>query len=208
MHLQRSDGQATLFDKTHGVPFIWGDTPLTVELKWKGGVQRRSSIQGFWIEHLLTGDSQVIMDDDDANESADVVEFFFDELEITCRLYHCKYAGGDEPGLRVSDVQVVCAQAVRSAKWADAPLALINHLQLREDSSRRGGRPTRFEKGGLQLLSMIKRLLPHRRFNLQIYVVQPGLALSDIDRNVSLVLGASDNFVQELTGYPLTVVGS
>jgi superfamily II DNA or RNA helicase len=208
VHLQRADGQAILFDKTHGEPFVWKNTPIKVESKWKGGVQRTSSVQGFWIEHLMTGESQVIMDDDDANESADVVEFFFNDLEITCRLYHCKYAGGEDPGLRVSDVQVVCAQAVRSAKWADAPVALINHLQLREDAARRGGRPTRFEKGGLQQLSTIKRLLPHRRFNLQIYVVQPGLALNVIDRNISLVLGASDNFIHELTGYPLTVVGS
>lgn len=208
VHLQRSGGQAILFDKTHGQSADWGATPLKVESKWKGKTQRANSIQGWWIDRLLAGDSPIIMDDDDANESADIVELSVDNHEIVCRLYHCKYSEGDKPGLRVNDVQVVCAQAVRSAKWSDAPEALFSHLQKREAPERRAGRPTRFERGSLAQLSTLKRLLPHRRFNLQIYVVQPGLALDDIDRNISLVLGASDNFIQELTGNPLTVVGS
>lgn len=208
VHLQRSGGQAILFDKTHGQHIEWGSTPLKVESKWKGGILRPKSIQGWWIDHLLDGDSQIIMDDDDANESADIVEIAFDDNDITCRLYHCKYSAGAEPGVRVNDVQVVCAQATRSAKWADAPEALFTHLHLREAPQRRGGRPSRFERGDLKQLSTVKRLLPHRRFNLQIYVVQPGLSIDDVDRNISLVLGASDNFIQELTGYPLTFLGS
>lgn len=208
VHLQRADGQAILFDKTHAQSIKWGNAPFKIESKWKAGGRRPSSIQGWWIDRLLEGSSDIIFDDDDANESADIVEISVDEQEIVCWLYHCKYASGSDPGVRVNDVQVVCAQAARSAKWAEAPESLFTHLQLREAPERRGGRPTRFERGDLGRLSAIKRLLTRRRFSLHICVVQPGLSVDDIDRNISLVLGASDNFIHELTGYPLTVFGS
>jgi superfamily II DNA or RNA helicase len=207
VHLLRSDGQAILFDRTHAERFGWGDTPFNIESKWKAGIRRQDSIQGRWIDHLLEGNSNIIFDDDDANECADIVEISYNDLDITCRLYHCKYSSGDRPGLRVEDVQVVCAQATRSAKWANAPDSLFAHLQLREAPERRSGRPTRFERGDLHLLSKLKRLAPKRRFSLHVYVVQPGLSVDQIDRNISLVLGASDNFIHELTGYPLTVIG-
>jgi superfamily II DNA or RNA helicase len=207
VHLQRADGEAILFDTAHAQAFRWGDTPFHVESKWKAGARRENSIQGRWIERLLEEKSDIIFDDDDANECADIVEISSNEFEIVCRLYHCKYSTGNMPGLRVEDVQVVCAQATRSAKWADSPDSLFAHLQLREAPERRGGRPTRFERGSLRQLSALKRLAPKRRFSLHIYVVQPGLSINRIDRNISLVLGASDNFIHELTGYPLMVIG-
>lgn len=208
VHLQRSDGDAILFDAAHAEAFDWADAPIGVESKWKGGNRRPDSIQGRWIDKLLKGKSEIIFDDDDANECADIVEITWNDLDIVCNLYHCKYSHGDAPGRRVSDVQEVCAQATRSAKWATSPESLIAHLQLREAPERRAGRPTRFERGSLSDLSKLKRLASKRRFCLRIYVIQPGLLVEQIDRNISLVLGASDNFIHELTGYPLTVVGS
>ncbi|MES2312542.1 MAG: DEAD/DEAH box helicase family protein [Pseudomonadota bacterium] len=207
VHLQRSDGEAILFDQAHAQGIDWGDTPIKVESKWKGGNRRPDSIQGRWIDKLLEDTSEIIFDDDDANECADIVEISYNDLEIVCRLYHCKYSHGNAPGRRVDDVQIVCAQATRSAKWANSPESLFSHLQLREAPERRGGRPTRFERGSLRQLIALKRLVSKRRFSLHIYVVQPGLLVSQIDRNISLVLGASDNFIHELTGYPLTVIG-
>jgi len=208
VHLQRADGQSILFDRAHACAVAWGDTPLDKESKWKAGQRRAKSIQGWWIEELLRGESKIVFDDDDANESADIVEISHNEQAITCRLYHCKYSSGATPGLRIKDIQEVCAQAVRSAKWADIPENLFTHLQLREADGHRGGRPSRFERGTLRELSLLKRLVSKRRFSLHIYVVQPGLSVEQIDRNVSLVLGACDNFVHEITGYPLTVLGS
>jgi hypothetical protein len=59
----------------------------------------------------------VLLDDDRANQAADLVglEVVGGELHIT--LVHCKFSSESTPGARVADLYELCGQAMRSAKW-------------------------------------------------------------------------------------------
>jgi hypothetical protein len=73
------------------------------------------------IENVLKDSSfAVVLDDDDAGESADVVAIREVSLqnakEIDVFFYHCKFTK-EKPGARVDDLYVVCGQAQKSIGW-------------------------------------------------------------------------------------------
>lgn len=186
----------------------WDGVPLTKESKWRNGIQRPSSIQGFMISECLAQENSFVFDDDDTGEVADIIVLTEkqDTYELDIVLYHCKYASGNTPGARYSDLYEVCGQAVKSARMMNRPEALIAHMIRREQ--RLGGRPSRFEKGTMSELRSLLRRLPHYRPRLNICVVQPGLSAGALTADLSAILAAADGFVLEFTGRKLRVFGS
>jgi hypothetical protein len=186
----------------------WGSTKLNVESKWKGGVARPNSIQGFIISMLMAQTNDFVLDDDDSGEIADVIGIEDDKVgkELRVSLYHCKYAHGDSAGARVADLYEVCGQAIKSCRIMNRAEDLIAHILRRE--SRLGGRPTRFEKGSEQEMRSLKARSSTYRMKLQVYVVQPGLSARAFTPELSSILGAADNFVLEFTGRRLGVIAS
>src|SRR5207244_976381 len=120
----------------------WSGVPITQESKWKNGQVRPTSVQGRLIDERVNAFNMFVIDDDDAGEAADVVEISEAAREFVFRLYHCKYASAAEPGARVKDLYEVCGQAVRSARLAANPQAVIRHLERRETPGLLHGRPT------------------------------------------------------------------
>jgi superfamily II DNA or RNA helicase len=186
----------------------WSQVDIRVESKWRNGVLRQNSIQDAVIDRVVNADNTFVFDDDDPGEVADVVEIVEAEHEVLFRFYHCKYASGDAPGVRVADLEVVSAQAVRSVRWTKDPEQLIQHLVHRQSEQRRNGRPSRLEKGNLKGLLRLKRKLARVRSRYEIVVVQPGLSKSKIDPALASILGAANGYILDTTGRPLRVVGS
>jgi hypothetical protein len=205
-HFRKHETHPFTFDSRDILPIDWSGVPITHESKWKDGQIRAASVQGRFIEERVSSFNKFVIDDDDAGEAADIVEIAETGNELLFRLYHCKYASGAEPGARVKDLYEVCGQAVRSARLATNPLALLRHLERREALLH--GRPTRFEKGDLKELRSLRRQLPRRRSRFEIAVVQPGLSRSQLDPDLASILGAADTYVREFTGAALTVYGS
>jgi superfamily II DNA or RNA helicase len=184
----------------------WRDVPIRFESKWRGGILRPESVQGRLIDTLLLSTSTVLFDDDDAGEIADVIEIIVDQQEVLIRLYHCKYSAGDEPGMRVGDLYVVCGQAVKSSKVVNYPAALLQRLEHRE--SILGGRPTRFERGNIGQLRKLRRRADRFRWRFEIAIVQPGLSRSELTAEAATILAAADSYVLEITGSRLKVYAS
>lgn len=207
-HFERHDAQAFTFDVRQIQTVDWGDVPITLESKWKHGIERPTSVQGHFISMRTTLNNSFVIDDDDAGESADIVEISETGTDLLIRLFHCKYSGGESPGARVKDLYEVCGQAVRSARLVERPVTLLRHLEKRESLQQRGGRPTRFEKGSLKELRALRRRLSHRRSRFEIAVVQPGISVGQLTPELSSILGAADSYVREFTGRPLAVYGS
>ena len=185
----------------------WTGVDIRKESRWKAGVERPNSIQAHVLSILAKGTSDVIVDDDDSGESADIVAINEESDQIQITLYHCKYSHRESPGIRVSDLYEVCGQAVRSARFSNCAKELIKHLSKREREFL-NGRPTRFVKGSHEDLTRMARKLQRVKVRLKIVIVQPGLSKSAIEPNVASILGAADHFIRALADSPVVVWAS
>ena len=186
----------------------WTGVQLTVESAWKNGVHRANSVQARVLEVLAKRQNVIVFDDDDAGESADVVEIIEHTDEILFRFYHCKYSGAVNPGERAKDLYEVCGQAVRSTRWHHNPTGLIEHFQRRALAGGRNGRPSRFAKGDDRALVQLKRKVKQLRTRYEVVVVQPGISKAKLEPETSSILGAANHFLLDMTGAPLAVVTS
>lgn len=185
----------------------WGETLLNQESRWDGGELRPRSIQQRFIEHLEGGASAFIIDDDDNGESADVVAIEDTEDTITVTLWHCKYSSGQQPGNRVDDLYEVCGQAQKSTKWTWSFANLVAHLTERETKHRRG-RHSRFVRGSLERLVVLRKASRRKYVVFRVGIVQPGLSKAGIQNEHLAILGATSIFLRTVTNHPLVVISS
>jgi len=91
---------------------IWDWNGVDIRKESQGTDRDKQSIQYRVIQKLISADQfSVIFDDDGAGEIADVVSISDDKDKVCIQFYHCKYAHGDIPGSRVSDLYEVCGQS-------------------------------------------------------------------------------------------------
>lgn len=198
---------AEVYDPELINPLAWGDTLQNQESRWKDGALRPRSIQQKFIEHLEQGPSAFIVDDDDAGESADIVAIEDGEQTVTVTLWHCKYSSGVAPGNRVKDLYEVCGQAQKSTKWTWNFPNLVAHLTERE-TKHRAGRPTRFIRGSLDKLVVLRKASRRKYVVFRVGIVQPGLSKAGIENEHLAILGATSLFLRTVTNHPLTVISS
>jgi hypothetical protein len=185
----------------------WEGYDITKESRWKEGALREDSVQQRMIEHLESGQATFIIDDDDTGESADIVSIEEEDERIVVYLWHCKYSSGDNVGNRASDLYEVCGQAEKSVKWTWRLRTLIKHLINRESKHARG-RTSRFIRGSVSDLATLRKASRRKFIDYKIGIVQPGLSKANIPAEHLAILGATNNFVQCITGFSLTVVAS
>lgn len=198
---------AEVFDRDLISQLAWGGTLLNQESRWNGEEFRPLSIQQRFIEHLEQGPSAFIIDDDDAGESADIVAIEDTEDTIKVTLWHCKFSSGAAPGNRVKDLYEVCGQAQKSTKWTWNFTNLVAHLTERETKFR-GGRPSRFVRGSLERLVVLRKASRRKYVVFQVGIVQPGLSKVGIGNEHLAILGATSLFLRTVTNHPLMVVSS
>ncbi|MFX3636683.1 MAG: DEAD/DEAH box helicase [Candidatus Pristimantibacillus sp.] len=184
----------------------WNDVDITKESQ--NEEKRNDSIQYSLIQRLLNGDYDIIFDDDNAGEAADVVTFKVSDSKIHVEFFHCKFSHGSTPGARVADLYEVCGQAQKSIHWKDSIDALLKHLEKRESTRLRDGRVSRFEKGDLKKITEIKKMARFFPFYLSIFIVQPGLSKQAVSEGQLEILSATDNYLRETYGIPLKVISS
>ncbi|MEW2386090.1 DEAD/DEAH box helicase family protein [Micromonospora sp. NPDC047707] len=165
------------FDDSRIDAWDWTGIDLTKESQ--RAERRPDSIQRRVIEHLMAQPYDIIFDDDDTNEAADIIALRVADERLVVRLFHCKYAHDGRPGVRVGDLYEVCGQAQRSVHWKGDRTRLIQHMIHRESLARQRHR-TRFERGSLEQLAAIARRLRDLDPDFEITIVQPGLQKSSI----------------------------
>lgn len=106
---------------------------LLVELDWNGvdiqaetraGAQSRGSsasvherVEDYLIQRAKRGRRRWVLLNDGTGEIADHVVIELVGPVCHVELWHSKYAGGGSPATRVTDLEVVCAQAIKSRRW-------------------------------------------------------------------------------------------
>jgi len=106
----------------------WSGTNIRVESQ--GEDKRADSIQRAIIGEAVAQAPLLLFDDDGPGEVADVVGILDRDEDVLVRLYHCKFAKADKPGLRVGEIYELCGQAQKSVKWAGSVRSLSNGRDL------------------------------------------------------------------------------
>jgi hypothetical protein len=188
----------------------WAGVNLRKESQ--GSERSADSIQRRVI-HYITDTSYVpqydiVFDDDDTNESADIVAVKLDGEALRIDLFHCKYATTGRPTARVDDLYAVCGQVQRSVPWKGRHERLLKHLQNREASRLKRGGSTRFDRGNARLLSELTKRARRLRPEMTITLVQPGLSRAAAESSHLQLLAATELYLKETYAVAFRVLAS
>jgi hypothetical protein len=196
------------FDAARIVEWDWSGTDVSVESQTVA--KRKESIQYRVIQHLLSASPSfdLVVDDDDSYEAADVVAIRAVDDRLVVELYHCKYSSDALPGARVLDLYAVVGQAQRSVRWRGYVDMLFRHLAQRDLDRFNATGVSRLERGTRARLSELWKRAPILRPEFTIYVVQPGLSRGKAVRSQLDLLAATEVFLRDTYNVAFAVIGS
>ncbi|GMR71068.1 hypothetical protein NUITMVRA1_17460 [Aerococcus viridans] len=185
----------------------WNGLGVNIKSESQGKERKADSIQYATIHNIVDQTSDIIFDDDGSGEIADVVSIKINEehRKVVFHLYHCKYSHGENPGARVSDLYEVCGQAEKSIMWNDNVLEIVQRMIVRENMRKKNYDETRFEKGDLQTLYMLKKMIRSGfETEFEISIVQPGVSILEITDSMKQIILATDTYLKETYSLRLT----
>lgn len=189
---------------------VWNWVGVDINRESEGfGTINNTSIQHFCIEKLIQEDYDLIYNDDNSGEIADIVAVKNTENEILIYLFHLKFAIKGIVTTEIKNFYEVCGQAQKSLVWKYKENAeFFNHLIKREDKKQKQGQ-TRIRKGDIELL---EKLLFEAKWNkglkFSITIVQPGFSKETVTAPILNLLGVTSNHLKKEGGINLRVIGS
>jgi len=174
----------------------WEKVDYTIESLYKSSDRRENSIQEYMMKQLIDKGADIVFNDDNAGESADIVGIFLEEELVRFKMIHCKYSKS-ESGSRLSDLYEVCGQAIVSLHYKWKPENLIKHLERRNNTGVLKGK--RFYKGNEEKLGEIKKALKYCDIEFEFCIAQPGVSQSKITPDMLNFLGSVYSTVLEMT---------
>lgn len=189
------------------LPLNWGEMGVNIKAESQGRERSSDTIQYATIHKIVDQSSDVIFDDDGSGEIADVIGIKInnENRSILFHLYHCKFSDDDLPGGRVKDLYEVCGQAEKSIIWNDNLLEFIQRMIERENKRKKGYDDTRIEKGDLQILYKLKRMITSGfESEFEISIVQPGVSVQMITSSMKQILLATNAHLKDTYAIPLT----
>ena len=208
--LFRIDRTLPLFD-TDKID-VWDWSGIDLKKESQGAEKQQGTIQYHTIQNILNSGTpwDVIFDDDDPGEIADVVALRMEEHRLIVHLYHCKFSGESSAGSRVDDFYQVCGQSQKSLRWrlASGLREFIPHLVHREHLRINKNQNSRFEKGDFKMLEDIGRRLEVLKPEFHIFAVQPGLSRKAASAPVLEQLAATSLYLQETFNINFRVIAS
>lgn len=208
---EQNNPVAAVLDERKLLPWQWppSEVDITVESTWKKGVERTNSVQSYVAEHYRREGFEVIFNDDDAGEAADLVCLKEETEQIRMVLAHCKFSGGASEGRRVKDVVEVTSQAVRSAVWRGNFDRLYRHLLVRQRVKGSGDENrNRFVVGNVSTLGNLAKSARSKPVAFEIAIVQPGVSRSKLSDDQRLVLAAGLTFLKQTVDVDAQVICS
>jgi hypothetical protein len=194
----------------------WDWTGINLRKESQGEQKEPDSIQAKVITVLMAADYDMIIDDDDKGEAADVVTIKIvgeraAPARIDVEFYHCKFSHAATPGRRIADLYEVCGQAQKSISWMsshDKRTDLFTHLLRREARRQDREGPSRYERGDGELLLTIREMSRLCPVTLKIFIVQPGLSKTNATREQLELLSVTDTYLLETYRLHFGVISS
>lgn len=183
----------------------WDGCDISVEFLLDDGSdgykRKRKSLDGKYtvqefLEASLKSKEGVILlfYDHRAGEAADYVSVVDQKNgKLLISLYHCKAAGGLDPGNRVSDVYELMGQMIKSVKYCETR-TLVTHMERR--TSVRHSNPSRFLIGSLDGLRSAFDKKTNIDVDYEIVGVQPGISEGSIKSSVRDLMVAPVDYVK------------
>ena len=204
----------TPYDRARLQAWDWTGTDITAESQ--GPQKAANTIQARVIRELMRQNFEVIFDDDDRGEAADVVAIrvvggLNSPTGIEVEFHHCKFSSDAAPGYRVADLYELCGQAQKSTGWMtshERRTDLFTHLLRRESSRMDRGGPTRYERGDEATLLAIREISHIWPVSLKIVMIQPGMSKTNASVEQLTLVGVTANYLRETYNLPLEVVTS
>lgn len=171
------------------------------------------SIQYYTIQKLRNM-YNIIYDDDGSGEIADIIGINEDKDCIYIDLYHLKFAIDNRVSNRIDNFYAVCGQAVKSIKWKykvdDGKQAgIFKHLLCRHIKRKSQQKCSRIIKGDLNKIETLSRKAKFKKMvKFRIFIVQPGTSKEKVSDDILMLLGSTEQWLQEVANIPLNVVMS
>jgi superfamily II DNA or RNA helicase len=152
------------------------------------------SIHGFLKALLPSQSSHVVIYDHGSGEVGDFITVEETPDRIAFGIYHCKGAGGNQPGARVGDIYEVAGQVVKSLVWIRRTSELADKIWGRI------GRGSRFLKGDMSTLRGLLSKSKTKPLRFTIYCVQPGISYSQLTDKLGGPMAAARDYVAKACG--------
>ncbi|MFY3793318.1 hypothetical protein ACOQFO_16730 [Ureibacillus sp. MALMAid1270] len=89
--------------------------------------------------------------------------------------------------------------------WNDNVLEIVQRMIERENIRKKNYDETRFEKGDLQKLQMLKKMVKSGyETEFEVSIVQPGVSISKITNSMKQIILATDTYLKDTYGLRLT----
>lgn len=197
------------FPESNIIKWNWKEKGVNIKVESQGLNKKKDSIQYCVIKYLKSLNwYDVIFDDDNSGEIADVIAIKMENENLNFEFYHCKYSSKEKAGRRVSDLYEVCGQAEKSVEWKQDMINVIDRMIKRENKRINDKKTSRFEEGDFEVLGEIKNRLKLYPASLKIFVVQPGVDGESITNEMHQVLMASRTYLQETYGIEMNLICS
>lgn len=197
------------FPKEEIIPWDWTGVNLRQESEKFGNIITTSIQHYCFRKFLAEGEYDIVFNDDDSGEIADIVTIKNLAESIEIEFYHLKFAIGGKVSNQIENFYEVCGQAQKSLRWKyKDEVAFVSHLIRREVKKNKKSQ-TRFKKGAIEELesfqSQIKRTKP---VNYKIFIVQPALSKQEVSDDILYQLGVVANHLKKEGNIDLKVIGS
>jgi superfamily II DNA or RNA helicase len=158
------------------LPLLWGETKLEIEFGDPPDIP--GTVAARTIEQLES-EADAVIQDHLPYELADFLSLKAEGDQISLDVVHCKAAGGSNPGTRVTDIEQLLAQAMRSVYFATAGPRIW--IELRRRLAERAS--TKVIKGNEEVLAgqLEAWAVAQPLINWRLTVVQPGVADDQLD---------------------------
>lgn len=204
---------AVPYDRSKLVAWDWAGTDIMRESQ--GRTRDAATVQARVIREVCGLGYEVVMDDDDPGELADVVAIRRARVDghpcIEVALYHCKFSEKSYAGARVGDLYEVCGQAQKCVSWMVSPerqTGMFVHLLYRNADREEKWGGSRFEVGTPELLEEIREMSRTNPVSVQVFVVQPGVSKAKASRHQLELLSVTENHLMETYQLPFTAIVS
>lgn len=180
------------------------DWTVNIRNESMGRTSNKNTIQ-YETYNIIKPLYDVIINDDEHGEAADLVALKENDDHILLSLYHCKFSSEDTPGARLKELYEVCGQAQRSIRWKHVGLNyLFRHLKRREEQWNKANL-TRFLVGNMSKIQYIRDLSKTKPIKFKVTIVQPGISKEKITSEMLRLLGATAVFIKKTTLADLNV---
>ena len=185
----------------------WGATDLSHESQHVAPYDT-SSIQYYFSQRIMN-DYDVLYDDDNSGEIADLIGIKDGEDAIHVHLYHLKYASGGTVSDQITNFYEVCGQALKCLKWRDRDMAkkFFDHLFMRKIKKHGETSGSRFLHGTEEILEKFASDANWKKdLKFHVYIVQPALSASSANAGeIFNLLGCVASFMKDTANVDLKV---